>query len=113
MKFGLILLALAAVTGLEPALFDLVSAAGAVGASLALGFLKKHTATLDGAIGKAIKPLQPAIVLGVGLGLPWLTARLGIADGVDAGVFVTAPTATILAVTVRELRRRVFGAGTS
>jgi hypothetical protein len=113
MKTLTLLLVLAAVSGLDPALFDLVSAAGAVGASLALGFLKTHTAALDGAIGKAIKPLQPAIVLGVGLGLPWLTARLGIAGGVDAAVFVTAPTATILAVTARELRRRVFGAAPS
>jgi len=93
---------------MDPAVLDLVSAAGAFGASLALGFLKKHTGTLDGAIGKAIKPLQPAIVFGAGLALPWLGAKLGLSGPVDPAVFVTAPTATLIAVTARELRARVF-----
>jgi hypothetical protein len=107
--FTLTLFLVVALAGaLDPALLDLVSAAGVVATSLALGFLKKHTGALDGAIGHLVKPVQPALLLAVGIGLPWLTAQLGIAGPVDPAVFVTAPTATVLAVTFRELNRRLF-----
>lgn len=91
---------------MEMALTDLLSAAGVFAASFVLGQLKSRTAALDGRIGSFIKPLQPAIVVLAGVGLPTLTAALGIAP-VDPSVFVTAPTATIAAVTFREAAERL------
>lgn len=95
-------------SGLDTSVLDLVSAAGVFVASIGLGFVKKHTTALDGTIGRAVKPLQPALVFGAGLALPWLGAKLGLTGPIDPAVFVTAPTATLLAVTARELRARAF-----
>lgn len=94
---------------MEMALTDLLATAGVFVASAVLGALKGHTSALDGKLGRIVKPFQPALVALAGFGLPAVTAALGIAP-VDPSVFVTAPTATIAAVTLREaaarLRRR-------
>lgn len=85
---------------------DLLAALGVFAASAVLGTVKKYTAALDGRIGSAVKPLQPLLVAAAGIALPYATAALGIGS-VDPSVFVTAPTATIAAVTLREAARRL------
>lgn len=91
-----------------PQITDPIAALGAFGASLALGFVKRHTHALDGWLGRKLKPLQPALILAGGLGLPYLTAALGLAT-VDPATFATAPTATIATIVARETLRRVRG----
>lgn len=94
---------------MELALVDLLSAAGVFVASALFGTIKSRTSALDGKIGAFVKPVQPLLVAVAGIALPYASAALGIGT-VDPSVFVTAPTATILAVTMREtaarLRRR-------
>lgn len=87
---------------------DLISVVGVFGGSALLGLMKKYTSLLDHRIGKAIKPLQPTLVAVAGIGLPYLTSALGISS-VDPSVFVTAPTATVAAVSLREVALRLRG----
>lgn len=87
---------------------DPFAALGAVLGSMALGMLKKHTHTLDGRIGGAIKPFQPLLVAAAGIGLPYLTQAIGIAS-VDPATFVTAPLTTLALVSARESYERLSG----
>lgn len=87
---------------------DPVAALGVFGMSLALGVVKKYTGIADGAAGKFLKPVQPALTMAAGIGLPFLTQWLGIAP-VDPAAFTTAPAATVAAVTARETLRRLSG----
>ena len=91
---------------MDPAMSDFMSAAGVFAASALLGLVKRHTSALDARVGRVVKPLQPVLITLAGLALPFATAALGIAP-VDASVFVTAPTATIAAVTLREAAGRL------
>ncbi len=87
---------------------DFLSILGVAGGSLLFGGLKELTSLLDGKIGKIIKPLQPALITLAGIGLPIAAQALGIAD-IDPAIFVTAPTATIVMVSIREAMLRVRG----
>ncbi|MGE0347390.1 MAG: hypothetical protein AB7N73_14940 [Gemmatimonadales bacterium] len=94
---------------MDPQQLDPVSALGALGASALFGLVKKYTGLLDGRIGRAVKPLQPAIVTAAGIGLPFLTQLLGIAP-VDPAAFTTAPLTTVALVSTREAWQRLSGA---
>lgn len=93
---------------MEQAIMDLISIGGALLGSALLGVTKKYTTILDGKVGNAIKPVQPILVGLAGVGLPYLTGALGIAP-VDPSVFVTAPTATLAIVAMREANERLAG----
>ncbi len=93
---------------MELALMDLISILGVLGGSSLLGVVKKYTGILDGKIGGAIKPFQPLVVMAAGIGLPYLTGVLGIAE-IDPQVFVTAPSATLAIISLREGTRRAAG----
>jgi hypothetical protein len=93
---------------MEGAFVDLLAAASAFGASFLLGTIKKAVGGADNAIVNFIKPVQPLVVGVAALGIPYLASAIGIAQVPDAATFVTAPTATVLAVTLREVTRRVF-----
>jgi hypothetical protein len=92
---------------LEGSIMDLLAFVSAFAASAVLGVTKKYTGVLDGAIGKVVKPLQPAVIAFVSLGLPYLASVLHLTAAPDASTFVAAPTATILAVTIREVLSRL------
>lgn len=87
---------------------DLISVLGVLGGSALFGVMKKYTGALDGKIGNVIKPFQPVAIMAAGIGLPFLTNALGIAE-IDPQVFITAPSATIAMVSMREGSRRVRG----
>ncbi|KKN88096.1 hypothetical protein LCGC14_0251680 [marine sediment metagenome] len=87
---------------------DFLSILGVVGGSALLGGLKSLTGSLDGKIGRAVKPLQPALLTLAGIGLPAAAQALGIAE-VDPAMFVTAPTATVVMVSIREAMLRLRG----
>ena len=93
---------------MEAALMDFISMLGVILGSALLGLTKKYTHILDGKIGGIVKPLQPGLLMAAGIGLPYLTQRLGI-GAVDASMFVTAPTATIAMISFREGTRRLRG----
>jgi hypothetical protein len=78
----------------------------AFAATAVLGFTKKQTTFFDTAIGKAIKPIQPWLVLGLTALLPQIIH--GTPNTPDAGQLVAAPTATLLAVGAAEIIRRFF-----
>lgn len=88
------------------ALVDFLSLLGAFGGSFVLGAAKKYTSVFDGTIGRAIKPVQPLLVAGAAMLLPRIGEALGIVSP-DAAQFVSAPTATIIAVSAREGLRRL------
>ena len=94
---------------MTPDQLDPFAALGAALGSLALGFLKKHTGALDGKIGRAIKPLQPLIVAGAGIGLPYLSNAIGLISEVDPMAFATAPLTTVALVSAREAVVRMRG----
>lgn len=87
---------------------DPIAGLGALAGSALFGLVKKYTSVLDGKIGRAIKPLQPVVVMGAGIGLPFLTNWLGIAP-VDPAALATAPLATVALVSTREVWRRLSG----
>lgn len=93
---------------MEAALMDLISVLGVLAGSSLLGVTKKYTGILDGKIGNVVKPVQPVLIGLAGIGLPLLTNALGIAE-IDPSMFVTAPSATIAMVSMREGSRRVRG----
>ena len=80
--------------------------AGILG-SIILGAVKRNTTLFDSKIGDFIKPVQPAIVFGLSIGLPLLGNAIGITDIPDATVFANAPTATLVAITAREIFKRL------
>ena len=85
---------------------DPVAALGAFGASAALGFVKTQTGALDNWLGRKIRPVQPLVVALGAFGLPLLANALGIAT-VDPELFASAPTATVAAITAREVLARI------
>ncbi len=87
---------------------DLISMFGVLGGSALLGLMKKYTSALDGRIGGLVKPLQPVLLTVAGIGLPFLTQTLGIAE-IDPQLFITAPSATIAMISIREGSRRLRG----
>jgi len=87
---------------------DPFAALGAALGSMALGFLKSRTSILDGRIGSAVKPFQPLLVAAAGVGLPMLSAAIGI-GAVDPMTFVTAPVTTLALVSAREGYERIAG----
>lgn len=94
---------------MDPALIpDPTAVSGAILASALLGGVKRYTTLADTWVGRKIKPLQPILVTAGAVGLPYLTSALGIGP-VDADALVSAPAATILAITLREIARRVTG----
>jgi hypothetical protein len=78
-----------------------------IGTSAALGVIKKYTALLDTALGKVIKPIQPVIVAGLGLVLPWLATQLGLAEVPAADIVASAPVATVATISFREILKAV------
>jgi hypothetical protein len=91
---------------MENALMEIFAVVGALGMSASLGFLKKYTGILDAKFGALVKPVQPVVVTAAALALPYLADILHITP-VDAGVFIAAPTATIAAITLREVGKRI------
>lgn len=87
---------------------DFISILGVLAGSSLLGGVKKYTRILDGKIGEIVKPMQPVAIMAAGIGLPYLTQALGI-GAVDASMFVTAPSATIAMISMREGTRRLRG----
>lgn len=92
---------------MEQAFSDLLAYGGALLGSLVLGAVKGPLGKADSAIVKAIKPVQPLIVGVAALALPFAASALGIAAAPDAGTFVSAPTATVLTITLREVLARL------
>ena len=93
---------------MDPSQLDPIAGLGALGASALFGLVKRYTKVFDGKIGRAIKPIQPALVMAAGIGLPFLTSWLGIAP-VDPAALATAPLATVVLVSTREVWLRVSG----
>lgn len=93
---------------MESGFFNLATFAATFAASAALGFTKKYTSALDGSFGKIVKPVQPLLVTAAGIGLPLLANAIGIGQ-VDPNAFMAAPTATIVAVSLREVLKRLGG----
>lgn len=91
---------------MEAAMADLISTVGVLGASAALELLKPRLARLDARVLNAVKPLQPMILALAGVALPMATAALGV-EPVDPSVFITAPSATVVAVSLREVALRL------
>ena len=71
-----------------------------------LEVFKKFTTSLDGKIGRFIKPVQPVLVLLGGFGFPYIAQALNLSEGVDPAVFFSAPTFTVGLVAARELYQR-------
>ena len=94
---------------MESAVFNLGTWAATFAASFLLGATKKYTGLLDARIGAVVKPLQPLLLTVAGIGLPALASALGVGT-VDPEAFVSAPAATLIAVTARETLRRLSGA---
>jgi hypothetical protein len=86
----------------------LTTYATAAAATLFLGAAKKYTTIADTAIGKAIKPVQPWLVMGLSILLPRLIH--GTPNVPDPGALAAAPTATLLMVGAAEIIRRLFPA---
>lgn len=86
---------------------QLLMVAAGIASSFLLGAFKKVTGALDTAIGTAIKPLQPVLILGLTIALPMLGAALHLADVPSATVIATAPASTLLAIVLREIARRL------
>lgn len=93
---------------MDPTQLDPIAGLGALAGSMLFGLVKKYTKLLDGRIGTAVKPLQPAIITAAGIGLPFLTSWLGIAP-VDPAAFTTAPLTTVALVSTREAWLRLSG----
>lgn len=95
---------------MEPTLIipDPTAVSGALLASALLGGIKRYTTIADTWAGRKLKPLQPLLITAGAVGLPYLSAALGIGP-IDADALVTAPAATVLAITLREIARRVKG----
>jgi len=89
---------------------NLMVYAFAVLSAAVLGVVKKYTTLFDTAIGDKIKTVQPAIVWGLSLALPWAWSQLGLAGAMpSAEIMAAAPTATVVAVLAAEISARVFG----
>lgn len=93
---------------MDPTQLDPIAGLGALAGSVLFGLVKKYTGVLDGKIGRAVKPLQPVIVMAAGIGLPFLTSWLGIAP-VDPAAFTTAPLTTVALISTREAWQRLSG----
>lgn len=93
---------------MEVALMDFITILGVLAGSSLFGVMKKYTRILDGKIGDIVKPMQPVVIMAAGIGLPYLTQALGIGE-VDPQMFVTAPSATIAMISLREGTRRLRG----
>lgn len=83
---------------------NLATYATAFAATAILGAAKRYTTIADTAIGKAIKPIQPWIVMGLSVLLPRLIH--GTPNVPDPAALAAAPTATLLAVGAAEIFRR-------
>ncbi len=83
---------------------NLATYATAFAATAILGGLKKYTTLADTAIGKAIKPIQPWVVMGLSVLLPRVIH--GTPNVPDPAALAAAPTATLLAVGAAEIFRR-------
>lgn len=79
-------------------------AAGAAGV-VVLGGLKNFTAMTDKAFWKWVKPVQPAVAMGLGLVATWAGAQLGVQ--VDPQQFAAAPVGTVLTVAAAEAFARL------
>jgi hypothetical protein len=86
---------------------DLLAFGAAFVASALLGFVKGPLGKADNAIVNALKPVQPLVVGIAALGVPYLAGVLGLREVPDVATFVSAPTATVLAVTFREVLARL------
>lgn len=84
---------------------NLATYATAFAATAFLGAAKKYTTIADTAIGKAIKPIQPWLVMGLSILLPRIIH--GTPNTPDPGALAAAPTATLLAVGAAEILRRL------
>jgi hypothetical protein len=102
-------------TPTETALVSLANYGLGLAAVFATGLLKKAAAKVDGTVSKAdgwlvakIKPVQPVVALGLTALFTMVAPKIGIT--VPPGeIWAQAPLATLLAVTTREVVRRVTG----
>jgi hypothetical protein len=92
---------------MEQSLSELLAFGGAFLGSALLGFIKGPLGKADSAIVGFIKPVQPLVVGVAALAVPYLANVLGLTAAPDAATFVAAPTATVLAVTFREVLARL------
>lgn len=84
---------------------NLATYATAFAATAFLGAVKKYTTAADTWVGKAIKPVQPWVVMGLSVLLPRIIH--GTPNVPDPGALAAAPTATLLAVGAAEILRRL------
>lgn len=91
---------------LSQQLSGLVGAAGGVLGVALSSLLVPVAKRVDDTLVRAVKPFRPAIAGGIALALPFL-AKLVHVDAVDPAAFIAAPVTTILAITARELRKRL------
>lgn len=88
---------------------------GAIGiaASFVLGIAKKGldaVGVLDNKIATLIKPLYPAVVMGLGILLPLAAKALGLLAAVpSADLVAQAPLAAVIGVVAREVAVRFLG----
>lgn len=96
---------------LEGVSLFLAGGLGVLGA-IVLDLVKKGLALVgkaDAAIVKVLKPLQPAIVAVLSIGLPLLTNMLGWSEVPDATIFASAPIAGLIGTVGREYALKLFG----
>jgi hypothetical protein len=85
-------------------LLSIIVAGVTLAVSYAWGLVKKFTTVADTGFGAAVKPIQPLLVMIAGFALPLAAAKIGLLGAIPTGeAFVTAPLATVVAVTIREL----------
>ena len=74
----------------------------------AIKFGLEKLGLVDAAIVKVIKPFTPLLVMALAAVLPLLGNALGIPEMPSSEILVTAPLATVIGVTTREIVRRFF-----
>ena len=85
----------------------LISYVAALAASALLGLIKSTVNFVDPKVTAFIKPFQPVVVALLAVGLPLLCTAIGIVEVPVADVVAQAPLATIVAVTAREVLKRL------
>jgi hypothetical protein len=89
-------------------LYGYATASGFISSAI-LGGIKKIQPIVDSAVWKLIKPIQPIVVAALTMALPIVANALGISDVPTADVFVAAPFGTVIAVTAREVLKKLKG----
>lgn len=80
-----------------------------VGVTLIVKPAAKAVFGVDSKITSAIKAVQPAIALGLGLVLPRVCGFIGIGESCPTGeALVQAPLGTVAGITLLELKRKLL-----